>query len=269
MQSCNHCSIGWLYDSLTTTKLCRIYCVYVVLKPILHAQLDCIREETLKGKCDASQRAWKQWKINGRPRDGDIYKASTLDVKHYVNTQRASEERTKLQNGDQIFKDRDPALFNIPKRKIQCRKLNVNGRSISDETDCLNCWRDHFSKLAQHNEHRLADVDVDGVYARSFRFEDQVFDIPFSIEEAECAVSMLKGGKSGGADVLQPEHIKFGGPSINAQLLGIFNAVTKIMSHYSSLQGKRPSSNSYCGITLLLSPNAWRLPLCVNSIDLL
>ena len=44
-----------------------------------------IRDETLKAKCDASRRAWKQWKINGRLRDGDMYKAAKLDLKHYVS----------------------------------------------------------------------------------------------------------------------------------------------------------------------------------------
>ena len=137
-----------------------------------------------------------------------------------------------------MIKDCDAALFNFPKHKVQCRKLNVNGRSISNETALLKCWRDHFSLYAH------------------FSFADQVLDVPLSIEEVECAVSKLKGGKSGGADGLLPEHITFGGPAINAWLLRIFNAIRDLENIPPSLvtipvfKGKcrDPSNtNSYCG----------------------
>ena len=52
--------------------------------------------------------------------------------------------------------------------------------------------------------------------------------VPFEVEEIESAIRKLKCGKSGGADGLQPEHIKYGGHSITLWFQSIFNKISTL-----------------------------------------
>ena len=86
--------------------------------------------------------------------------------------------------------------------------------------------------------------------------------MPFEYEEIESAVRKLKCGKSGGADGLQPEHLKYGGLSVIFWLQSIFNAISDIEDLPPCLKlgtivpdfkgrGRDPlNPNNYRGITL-------------------
>ena len=98
--------------------------------------------------------------------------------------------------------------------------------------------------------------------ACSLLYEDFTFDTDITIDEVETAVRSLKSGKSGGADNLNPEHLKYGGYALHAWLLRIFTAILCLESIPPSLKlgviipvykgkGCDPlDPNSYRGITL-------------------
>ena len=44
---------------------------------------------------------------------------------------------------------------------------------------------------------------------------EYILDVPFTLEEVECAIKKLKSGKSGGPDVPSAEHLKWGGDSLH------------------------------------------------------
>ena len=48
-----------------------------------------------------------------------------------------------------MFKNKDDRRFNIHQKRSHCRKLIVNGKSVTEEDDLLKCWKDYFSNLAQ------------------------------------------------------------------------------------------------------------------------
>ena len=54
---------------------------------------------------------------------------------------------------------------------------------------------------------------------------EYILDVPFTLEEVECAIKKLKSGKSGGPDVPSAEHLKWGGDSLHLCLLGIVNSI--------------------------------------------
>ena len=195
-----------------------------------------IKDEKLKTKCNASRDAWRRWKNCGHPRSGmayDLMKEAKKEVKQYVSICRAREERAKIQRRDQLFKNRDSARFNVPRRKTTCNKLIVDKRFVSEKAELLDCWKTHFSHLAESQLDRSSPTaegvpHITTLYARSFSYDDQIVDTPFTTEEIEEAVKKLKCGKSGGVDGLQPEHIKYGGHSLILWLQRIFNAIVAL-----------------------------------------
>ena len=102
------------------------------------------------------------------------------DVKEYFNQCRAREERKKIQKQDQLFKNRDPAHFHIPRQKATCRKLVVDGNAVTCKVHLLDCWKAHFfeltkSKLDANSAKSRVESDL---HARSFGHNDQVLTHP-------------------------------------------------------------------------------------------
>ena len=128
---------------------------------------------------------------------------------------------------DQLFKNKDPAWFHIPRQKTTCKKLVVDGNTMNSEAELLDCWEAHFSNLARSKLEINSDesrVESD-LHAYSFGYNDQVFDTLFTLEEVESAVKRLKCGKSGGFDGLLPEHNKYGGHLLLLWLQHLFNGI--------------------------------------------
>ena len=220
-----------------------------------------INDQTLKMKCQASKSAWRRWRDRGRPKSGPLHtsmKSTKSEVKAYVKQCRAREERARTQRQDQLFKDKDLARFNRLRRKITCQKLAVDGKIISDKTELLECWKAHFTSLAKSQPHCCESTP--SLNARSFGHDDQILDTQFTTEEIENAVTRLKCGRGGGADGLQPEHLKYGCHSLILWLQRIFNAIILLEDIPSCLKvtvpifkgkGRDPlNPNNYRGITL-------------------
>ena len=200
-----------------------------------------IRDDELKQKCQRSKVAWRHWRNAGRPRSGPLYqnmKAAKYEVKLYVRKCRARQERKVIQTRDEMFKNKDDRRFNIHQKRSHCRKLIVDGKSVTEEDDLLKCWKDYFSNLAQTQAGNsdLSDLDISHMEAMSHGFEDLILDTPFTTEEVENALRKLKTKRSGGADGLLAEHLKYGGPVFTGWLKRILNTIISLENIPASLK---------------------------------
>ena len=96
----------------------------------------------------------------------------------------------------------------------------------------------------------------------SHLYKDFAFDTDLTMEEVAAAVKSLKSGKSGGADNLDPEHLKYDRYALHGWFLRIFTAILHSESIPPSLKlgviipvykgkGRDPlDQNSYRGVTL-------------------
>ena len=117
-----------------------------------------IHDESLKQICQDSKSAWRSWCEAGRPRSGSVYQQQMKDarneVKSYVRKCRAKAERKLIQAKDDMFKTKDERRFNIYQKKTQCGKLVVNGASITDEEELLECWKKSFLRSGSNSNVR-------------------------------------------------------------------------------------------------------------------
>ena len=229
-----------------------------------------IHDNSLKGLCRDSKAAWRRWRNAGRPTSGDLYadmKNKKRGVKQHVNTCRSRHERTRLQQRDTMLRNNVSGCFRVPKKQTTCHKLQAGGVTATNPTDLLQVWVSHFDSLSQSqaNNHppvKQQESELPHLEACSPLYEDFTFDTDITIDEVETAVRSLKSGKSGGADNLNPEHLKYGGYALHAWLLRIFTAIFCLESIPPSLKlgviipvykgkGHDPlDPNSYRGITL-------------------
>ena len=131
----------------------------------------------------------------------------------------------------------------------------------------MTTWEQHFRELSRSKEEDFPILtglreQVEGLLQRSPENEDMVLDIPFTAEEVDNALRRLKSGKAAGHDMLQPEHLKYGGKAIRIWVQQISNAIVELENVPDALKmgivtpiykgnGKDPlDTNSYRGITL-------------------
>ena len=108
-----------------------------------------VNDASLHEMCCASKAAWVIWRNGGCPQSGPMYELMPQrkkDVRSYVRSCRAREERSRLQERDRLFCDRDSRRFFIPRNNTSGRKLVVDDKVVSDEHELLNCWANHFIK---------------------------------------------------------------------------------------------------------------------------
>ncbi len=60
--------------------------------------------------------------------------------------------------------------------------------------------------------------------------EEILLDVPFTSEEVDDALKRLKSGKAAGHDMLQPEHLKYGGVALRIWVQQISNAIVELES---------------------------------------
>ena len=86
--------------------------------------------------------------------------------------------------------------------------LRLNQTMTSDPNTILSAWGQHIKSVGacSNEDHSFVlSEQVDWLLINSKDNEDFVLDVPFCIEEVECAIRKLKCGKSAGYD---HEHIR-------------------------------------------------------------
>jgi hypothetical protein len=162
-------------------------------------------------------------------------------VKQYVNTCRARHEHKRLQQRDTMLRNNESGCFHVPKKRSTRHKLQADGVTATNGTDLLQVWLSHFDSLSQSqaNDHpsvKQQESELPHLEACSRLCEDFIFDTDITMEEIAMAVKSLKSGKSGGADDLNPEHLKYGGYALHAWLLRIFTVILCLESIPPSLK---------------------------------
>ena len=171
-----------------------------------------------------------------------------------------------LQARDDMFRSKDEQRFNLHRKKMESKKLVVDGNPITDNDGLLTCWKNHFEALARsqicESESGVVESEVTKMEALSHGFQDSLLDDPITSEEIEGALRKMKNRKSGGADGLLAEHLKNGGPTLIVWLKRIFNTIIRLEQIPPSLKlgvivpvhkgkGRDPHNcNNYRGITL-------------------
>ena len=143
----------------------------------------------------------------------------------------------------------------------------MNGTLVSDPSQLLQVWTQHFQSLAKSQEEKNPALKesikhASTLLSATFQKEEVFLDVPFSTKEIEHTVKKMKLKKAAGPDNLTAEHLKFGGQTIITWLTEILNSIVDAERIPSCLKlgttipvykggGKDPlNANSYRGITL-------------------
>ena len=97
----------------------------------------------------------------------------------------------------------------------------------------------------------------------SLKNEDYLLGVPFCADEVDAVLGKPKSGKAAGHDLLQAEHLKYGGPALRKWIKQICSAITDlecvpdplkisiiILFLYTRGEVDPLDTNSYRGITL-------------------
>ena len=89
----------------------------------------------------------------------------------------------------------------------------MNGALLSDPTQLLEAWTNHFQNLAKSQLSTREGLQQEST-SSSFQKEELFLDFPFSTDEVTLAINRMKLKKSPGPDNLTSEHFRFSGHSV-------------------------------------------------------
>lgn len=123
--------------ALVTDQLLTITCQCIPRRKKAYHSRKQVHDHVLTDLCWKSRSAFRQWKNSGRPLSGPIYNQrikSKRAVKFHLNACKAREERRRIQQHDDLFKNSHPRRFQIRGRKgwmfkVMCgRQINIRQR---------------------------------------------------------------------------------------------------------------------------------------------
>ncbi len=189
--------------------------------------------------------AKKIWDQAGRPRDAnaETYKNYKEAKRAYRCAYRKAEHEYNLKCQQDIKETEmmDQRYFwylvrrarKQPLSNMQNGIVNESGTVVTESSDLLDAWVEHFVTLSKPQEgcdfdddfkHYVENVvsEIDG---GSVAWHESLFDIPFTIPETQKVCNSMKCGKAGGWDGITPEHIKFGGRRLVEIFTYLFNVL--------------------------------------------
>ena len=228
------------------------------------------KDQALARLAACKKAAWDRWSNSGRPIEGPLHEEKVktrAEFRKRMNICAANEERKRVQLFDRRFKQKTSNRFKTSKTCRQGTTLRVDQLVTSDPDTILATWEKYFKDLGKSREEQFPVLSgtkeqLDQILVKSMENEETLLDVPFCSEEIEGALRKLKAGKSAGHDLLQPEHLKYGGEVLKIWIQHVCNAVVEFESVPDSLKlgivtpiykggGKDPlDTNSYRGITL-------------------
>ena len=227
-----------------------------------------IKDSELRSLRKQSRRAWECWRSAGRPCEGTLYEEkrdTKKRVRQYVSRYRAREERARIQARDTLFREGDRTRFRSSNPRTACKGLRINDNMCTNPQEIANHFRDHFKDLATSSPSPSltdAELTIPHLETSSFLNCEDILDAEVDLEGIEGAVRALKLGKSGGSDLLDPEHMYYGGDTLKLWLKKVFNRILILEQIPAALnegliipihkgKGKDPfKPGNYRGITL-------------------
>ena len=203
------------------------------------------KDQELSRLAARKKAAWDKWSSSERPQEGPFYEEnirSRAEFRRRLNICAANAERARVQKIDQIFKLSSSNHFKTSKSTNHGSTLRVNGSITSEPSTVLNSWEDHFRGISacpvQDCSPLLLEAEQQMVHLlhRSRENLDFVLDTPFSSEEIDRVLHNLKPGKSAGYDLVQPEHLKYGGAALSLWIRQVVNAIIEFECVPESLE---------------------------------
>ena len=120
-----------------------------------------------------------------------------------------------------------------PKRVNNGEVLEIDGNRVSNDSEVLDVWRQHYCNLYTPKDNpnfdfkKFVENKLVQFHTDSYRNDDPL-DNPFQFDEVVDVCSKLPNGKASGPDQLSYEHVKFGGNLLFEVLTKIFNAVREL-----------------------------------------
>ena len=157
-------------------------------------------QEAIRGK----KKTYRDWILLGDSASRDRYTEARRTCKLAV---RAAKEQSWKEFGEKLESDHRSAkkVFWQTIRRLRGRKFNIiegvkskDGVLLSNETDILRRWSEHFSELLNPEQGTEGDRPVVLSGAENSP----------TVEEVILAIESLKVGKSAGVDEIRPEMLK-------------------------------------------------------------
>ena len=89
-------------------------------------------------------------------------KTAKSEVKSNVRKLQAKQERLTLQARDDMFRTKDKQHFNLHKKRLERKKLVVDGTAITETVELRTCWKTYFTLAqSQMSESESSSAEID------------------------------------------------------------------------------------------------------------
>ena len=232
----------------------------------------------VKAAYKASLKAWKNWKVAGKPLQGMIYQQyleCKKEFRRQLRQSRAHNHRKLLQNIENASESDQRLFYHLLKTQRPnnsghtTETLEYDGTIYQEDIEIIEGWRQYFTDLSRPDP-------TDDMISITNTFEMSISSPPsnalrITSHDLKEAITKLKKGKACGPDNISPEHLIHMGEATTHLILLIFNyylATAHTTQHlkkglilpFHKGKGKDPQDpRNYRGITLTssLSPNSW------------
>ena len=221
-----------------------------------------------------SRSAHVTWINAGRPLRGHPLSMERRDAKRLLrramrreNAQRRHDFYNRIMDS---HSNRDKNFFRIiAKQRSHSTnrhpKIKVDGRLLTDPSEILDAWADHFDNLGTPLEDPTFDANYRSQVVEDmkciFHLASLVVPPSFSIEEISLAIKHLNTNRAADAQGLMAEHLRNAPPTVVSYLRRLMNAMSVANYIPPSLccgdlitipkKGKDPlAMNNHCGITI-------------------
>ena len=195
----------------------------------------------------------KIWKEAGRPRGPNNvlyrqYKAAKTKFRRMRREKKYKWERKQMEdiaNAENIDQNYMWYLVNKSRKKVGSSKhpIMVDDKVITDQEDIVAAWKDYYSALlSPSTDPDFDDAFKDMVEQRLIEMVEEskhrlnvLTEHPLTCKEIATLCHSLKAKKASGWDMIEPEHVKFGGTKLVSVLTGIYNAILnteKVPDHF-------------------------------------
>ena len=123
-----------------------------------------------------------------RPSSGPLYDAKSVlrrEVRQRVKYCSAMEERRRIQRQETLFRSNSHLRFRTPQKrgKSKCTRLRQNGTLVSDPSQLLQMWTQHFQSLSKSQGEKNSALkesvrQTSTLLSETFQKEEVFLDVP-------------------------------------------------------------------------------------------